>query len=457
MNIAVIGGSPKGDISVTIQYVKYIEKNFPDHKFQYLQATQKIKALLKNKELENEFFKTIDEADIILWAFPLYFLLVHGNYKRFIELCYEKYQHTFKDKYSASLSTSIHFYDHTAHNYIQAVSEDLGMQFISSFSPKMEDLLHRKGQEQTKQFAEQIFYAAAEKLSFPKHYPKQNSISMEYQPAANKRKYQSDKKIVIVKDQTYSTGSNIEKMIQQYKVNIDGDVEIVDLSKINIKGGCLGCLKCGADNKCTYEGKDEYIEMFRTSIMTADILVWAGEIKDRYLSWQWKQFLDRSFFNTHQPVLQDKQFMFLISGPFSQDNNLREMIASYVEFQGGNLINIISDECSNSTALDSMIETAVRLSIDFAENKYVSTGTFRGIAGMKIFRDDIFEGLKIVFKMDHRTYRKQKYYDYKGHQLFHRLKMSIVYAITSIPFIKKQMYSNMPKMMISRYQRVLNK
>ncbi len=457
MNISVIGGSPKGDISITMQYIKYMENNFPDHNFQYLQAAQKIKEILKNTDKEKEFFNTIDQADIILWAFPLYYLLVHGNYKRFIELCFDKYKHIFIGKYAASLSTSIHFYDHTAHNYIHAVSEDLGMQFISSFSPKMDDLLHKEGQDQTKQFAEQIFQAAAEKLSFPKQYSELNHIFREYQPEAAKKKYQSDQKIVIVQDQTYSSKSNMGKMILQYRDAIDGDVEIVDLAKIKINGGCLGCLKCGADNRCVYEGKDEYIEMFRTSIMTADILVWAGEIKDRYLSWQWKQFLDRSFFNTHQPVMKDKQFLFLISGPFSQNSNLREIITSYVEVQGGNLVNIISDESSSSFDLDSQIYTAAGLSISLAEKKYININTFRGVAGMKIFRDDIYDGLKIVFKGDHRAYRKLKYYDYKGHRFFHRLITGIVYAVTSIPFIKKKMYSDMPKMMITRYQKVLNK
>ena len=85
MDIVVIGGSPKGDISVTMQYVKYMEGNFPNHNFQYLQVAQQIKAILKDSDKERQLFKTIEKADIILWAFPLYYHLVHGNYKRFIE------------------------------------------------------------------------------------------------------------------------------------------------------------------------------------------------------------------------------------------------------------------------------------------------------------------------------------------------------------------------------------
>ncbi|MEI6179819.1 MAG: hypothetical protein WCP31_03625 [Chloroflexales bacterium] len=37
--------------------------------------------------------------------------------------------------------------------------------------------------------------------------------------------------------------------------------------------------------------------------MTADVLVYAGQMVDRYLSARWKMFFDRIFFNTRTPVL----------------------------------------------------------------------------------------------------------------------------------------------------------
>jgi multimeric flavodoxin WrbA len=53
----------------------------------------------------------------VLWAFPLYYLLVASQYKRFIELIFENNSTAaFKGKYAAVLTTSINFYDHTAHN-----------------------------------------------------------------------------------------------------------------------------------------------------------------------------------------------------------------------------------------------------------------------------------------------------------------------------------------------------
>ncbi|MBA7589669.1 hypothetical protein ES708_31758 [subsurface metagenome] len=70
-------------------------------------------------------------------------MLVCSQYKRFIELIFEKEAESFfKDKYVISLSTSIHFYDHTAQNYIRAICDDLGMKFFGYFAADSWDLLY---------------------------------------------------------------------------------------------------------------------------------------------------------------------------------------------------------------------------------------------------------------------------------------------------------------------------
>ena len=48
MKIAVINGSPKGQYSITLQTVRYLERKYPEHEFAVLNAGQKIKALEKN-------------------------------------------------------------------------------------------------------------------------------------------------------------------------------------------------------------------------------------------------------------------------------------------------------------------------------------------------------------------------------------------------------------------------
>ncbi len=451
MKITVIGGSPKGKESVTIQYVNYIKSKYAEHQFDFIYPAQKIRSILSDDEKQKDVFDKIRAADFILWAFPLYYMSVHGNLKRFIELCYEKYPKLFRNKYAACITTSIHFYDHTAHNYIQAVSEDLGMHFIGSHSPKMNDLLKKEGQVQTDKFACYIFRVVEEKISVPRKFFPLPYFSWEYKPGPSAAKISTNKKIVAVTD---CEEGNPGKMISYLKSLLEMEIDVVNLSKMKINGGCLGCLKCGPDNICSYEGKDEYIDTFRGKIMTADILIWAGKIKDRYLSWEWKQFLDRSFFNTHQPVLAEKQFIFLVSGPLSYMGNLKEMLTTYVEMEGSRLAALVSDECRDSFRLNSEIESAVRMAIEASVEGYVCSDTFRSTAGRKIFRDDVYEGMKVVFRADHRTYKKIGYYDFQGRSLFNRLKMSIAYLITSIPFIKKGMFSNMVGSMVAPFRKI---
>ena len=85
MNIIVLGGSPKGEKSVTLQYVKWIEKRFPQHTFTYRYVAQQVRRYEANAEAWQTLLEEIRTADGVIWAFPLYYCLVHGNYKRFIE------------------------------------------------------------------------------------------------------------------------------------------------------------------------------------------------------------------------------------------------------------------------------------------------------------------------------------------------------------------------------------
>ena len=47
MNILVLNGSPKGEYSITLQTVRYLEKRYPAHSFEVLHVGQRIKSLEK--------------------------------------------------------------------------------------------------------------------------------------------------------------------------------------------------------------------------------------------------------------------------------------------------------------------------------------------------------------------------------------------------------------------------
>ena len=106
MKIIVLNGSPKGDVSVTMQYVAYMQQKFPAHDYQILNVAQDIRKIEKDSEVFSRITDAVRSADLVLWAFPLYFLLVSSQYKRFIELVFERHmEDAFSGKYTASLST----------------------------------------------------------------------------------------------------------------------------------------------------------------------------------------------------------------------------------------------------------------------------------------------------------------------------------------------------------------
>ena len=47
MRILVLNGSPKGENSITLQTIRYLEKRFPEETFEVLHVGQRIKALEK--------------------------------------------------------------------------------------------------------------------------------------------------------------------------------------------------------------------------------------------------------------------------------------------------------------------------------------------------------------------------------------------------------------------------
>jgi NAD(P)H-dependent FMN reductase len=169
MKILVLNGSPKGAVSVTMQYIHYIKKMFTDHDLKILDISQRIKKIEKAPQAFQDILDEIASSDGILWVSPVYYLLVPANYKRFIELIFEKgTTDIFQHKYTAFLTTSIHFFDHIAHNYMNAVCDDLNMKYIGFFSADMYDLTKPKEKERLCLFAENFFNTIATKSNFGK-------------------------------------------------------------------------------------------------------------------------------------------------------------------------------------------------------------------------------------------------------------------------------------------------
>lgn len=201
-------------------------------------------------------------------------------------------------------------------------------------------------------------------------------------------------------------------MIERFKASFSGEIETINLRDLDIKGSCLGCVQCGYDNQCVYQDKDEYIDFYNAKIKATDILILAGMIQDRYLSSKWKEFFDRSFFNGHAPSLIGKQMGFIISGPLSQNPNLRQILEAYVEIQHSNLAGIVTDEYGDSAEIDGFLQSMAEHLVRFADSGYIQPPTFLGVGGRKLFRDEIWGRLHFPFRADYMAYKELGVFDF---------------------------------------------
>mgnify|MGYP006284907865 CR=1 FL=1 len=457
MKIVVLNGSPKGQTSVTMQYVRYIEQRFPQHDFTFVDIANQLRKIEGNEETFRDVMDGVRASDGVLWAFPLYVFLVHANYKRFIELIWEGGdQGVFAGKYGASLSTSIHFFDHAAHNYVHAICDDLGMRYTGAFSAEMQDLLHDEGQAHLLLFAEDFFKAIEERRPASRRYAAVVHRAMDYAPGATPQPIDGgDQKVVVVTDGTPDQ-TNLSRMVERFQAAFAQEVAMINLHDLDIKGGCLGCLRCAHDYQCAYTGRDEYIPFYNDKLKASDIIVFAGAIHDRYLSATWKQFFDRSFFNTHTPSLIGKQFGFVISGPLSQIPNLRQILQAYVEWQQSNLVGFVTDEFGDSAHIDSLLQSLAERLLRLAERDYRAPATFLGEGGMKIFRDDVWGRLRSVFQADHRAYKRMGIYDFPQRDLGVRLMNAVLVPLLKVPRIREAFVARIQEGMVQRYKRVVD-
>ena len=454
MKWVILNGSPKGATSVTMQSMKYLELTHGDHTFEYIHIVNNMKDY-ENKPAELiETCEKIQNADVVLWAFPLYHLLVHSSYKRFIELVSERHlERYFENKYTASFSTSIHFFDHTAHQYINGICDDFGMQYVEQLSHDMNDLTKEDKRKELQNFFKSIVYSVDHTLAFPKTYEPIMKMNKSYNATLTNPTVKTNKKITIITD-AKEMDHNLNQMIQKFKSTVIGNVSIENLNTFTGNGPCLGCCKCAYDNTCVYEHKDDYRARMDAIIQNTDILIFAGTIKDRYLSARFKWFFDRSFCYTHIPIYSGKQIGFLISGPFIKLKNVRQILEGYTQMDA-NLIGFISDEVENDFELDQHIEAFAEKAILYSENGYERAPNFLGVGGRKIFRDEVAGNLGAIFKGDYQYYKAHDFFDFPTSK--DRLKAMLMRYFMGKKRFRDEVQKNMKNHMIASHKKVLKK
>jgi multimeric flavodoxin WrbA len=454
MKIAVLNGSPKGEISVTVQYIKFIQKKFPGHEFKLLHVSHEILKLEKDPAHFQGIIDEIKKSDGVIWAFPLYVFLVSSQYKRFIELIWEKgVEGAFKDKYTCVLSTSIHFFDNTAHNYMRGICDDLEMKYTEFFSADMDDIFLDDRRRILLKWAGDFLSAIENKSPAARALAPLTHAKFAYKPGkAGGKVDNTGVKIRVVAD-IEDPKSNIAAMVQRFSGAFQEKIEVFNIRDIDIKGGCLGCIQCGFDNICIY--KDGYVDFVNSHMRGQDVTVFASQIKDRFLSARLKMFWDRGFFNGHVPLQTGIQVGFLVSGPLSQIANLQEVMQAMPEMGENNYAGAVADESGSSQIVDSLIDDLARKCVDYSRQKYIRPRTFLGEGGHKIFRDAIWARMRFPFDADYRYYESHGLFDFPQQDERYLEFSTQMIKMIQDPKMKEMVRKMIKTEMIKGYQKVV--
>ena len=443
MKILVINGSPKGNNSITLQTVLYLEKKFPKHKFHILNAGQKIRSLEKDFTPAAE---AIQEADVLLFSYPVYTFIAPCQLHRFIELLKEHGVNA-AGKIATQITTSKHFYDITAHKYIQDNCQELGMNFIRGLSADMEDLTTKKGQKEAVDFWNHLCWCIKKKYYEPVYVqPVTLALHQATVPAHSSNAQDGD--VVIVTDCT-SENESLSAMIARFQAVFPKKTRIVNIYEYPFKGGCLGCFNCAVDGTCIY--KDGFDSFLRENIQKADAIIYAFTIRDHSMGARFKMYDDRQFCNGHRTVTIGMPVGYLVSGCYSVETNLQTIIEGRANVGQNILAGVATDEFDPNGDIDRLADSLLYS----LAHKNTSPQNFYGVGGMKIFRDLIYQ-MQGMMKADHKFFKAHGQYDFPQKKRGQIALMYLVGGMLGNKKLKKKMGSKMTEGMLMPYKKVLD-
>ena len=455
MNILIINGSPKGQYSTTLHTCLYLQKRFSGHSFEVLDAGQRIKSLQKDF---SPAIEAISRAELIIFSYPVYTFLAPSQLHTFIALMKEAHLDRRLDldgKVATQVTTSKHFYDITAHRYIEDNCADMGLAFIDGLSADMDDLLTEKGRKEAEDFFKIVLW------SISKGYFKKPSVEpyafapvkVEYPDLAEILPFErpegsGGKRVVIVADWK-EDDIQLRAMVSRFKARLPYECDVVNIGEFPFLGGCVSCFNCATTGKCIY--KDGFDTFLRENIHKHDAIVYAFRISDHSMGCRFKMYDDRQFCNGHRTVTMGTPFAYLVSGALSKEENLRTVIEARAQVGGNFLAGIATDECDPCAEIDRLADTLIYA----LANGHSCPQNFYGVGGMKIFRDLIFL-MRGMMRADHKFFKSHGQYDFPQKKFGTSLTMYLVGALLGNSKLRAKMGSKMNEGMIKPYRKVVD-
>ena len=443
MKILVLNASPKGKNSTTVHTALYLQALHPEHTFTFLPVGQRIKAYEKDF---SPVRSALEQAELILFCYPVYTFIAPYQLHRLIELI-KADGVDLAGKFASQITTSKHFYDVTAHRYVEENCFDLGMKVIRGLSADMEDLLSVQGQKDARMFFDQLIFSCQHGLFVTPPVQAPARESAVYQAILPDVPKSREKDVVIVTN-CAPDDWNLANMIADFRRALPYESRVVNIREFPFGGGCLGCFGCAISGKCVY--KDGFDDFLRSTIQTADGFVYAFTISDHFTHSSFKCFDDRQFCNGHRTVTHGTPIAYLISGDYRCEPNLRMVVEGRAEVGGNYLAGVATDEAETAADIRSLADN-----LAFAmEQKLTRPANFYGVGGMKIFRDLIYV-MQGLMKADHKFYNEHGIYDFPQKQKKRIWQMRLVGALMAVPSVQKKARGKMTEAMIGPYEKVV--
>ena len=443
MKILVLNASPKGKNSTTVHTALYLQALHPEHTFTFLPVGQRIKAYEKDF---SPVRSALEQAELILFCYPVYTFIAPYQLHRLIELI-KADGVDLAGKFASQITTSKHFYDVTAHRYVEENCFDLGMKVIRGLSADMEDLLSVQGQKDARMFFDQLIFSCQHGLFVTPPVQAPARESAVYQAILPDVPKSREKDVVIVTN-CAPDDWNLVNMIADFRRALPYESRVVNIREFPFGGGCLGCFGCAITGKCVY--KDGFDDFLRSTIQTADGFVYAFTISDHFTHSSFKCFDDRQFCNGHRTVTHGTPIAYLISGDYRCEPNLRMIVEGRAEVGGNYLAGVATDEAETAADIRSLADN-----LAFAmEQKLTRPANFYGVGGMKIFRDLIYV-MQGLMKADHKFYKEHGIYDFPQKQKKRIWQMRLVGALMAVPSVQKKARGKMTEAMIGPYEKVV--
>ncbi len=433
MYILIINGSPKGENSITYQTCRYIQRKFPQHSYQVLHVGQQI------KQIERDFAKALsllNQADLIVFSYPVYTFLVPSQLHRFIELMKLHVAQgalSLSGKWATQITTSKHFYDVTAHRFIEENCRDLNLKMLPGLSADMDDLLTEKGRREALDFFEYVGF--------------QMNGCPEVEAMSNKT-------VAIVADLS-PEDTALREMVDKFSAGLKCNYKLFNIHDFPFKGGCISCFHCSGDGKCIYS--DGFDTFLRTDIQSCDAIVYAFSIVDHSMGSRFKTYDDRQFCNGHRTVTMGSPTGYLINGDYCNEPNLQMVIEGRANVGGNYLCGVaVHDGCEDPIhRVMSIPDLAARLNYALA-HRYQQPSNFFGVGGMTIFRDLIYL-MRGMMRADHKFFKSHGQYNFPQKQWSTSLKMYLVGWLMHSKTVQAKAGGKMTEGMMKPYHEALEK